>query len=197
MSENLPVWDYARDVFKELTQPHEKLEAANFYFDALFFSTWYVAVRDRANLTPEEYLEDFQLTVRKMGIADLKLKVPDQDVFKLAVNVCDQFIGGKVEPEQLQCLKTESMKAVETISLFVDALNMGIGGYKIGENAIGAPKVITDSFYPLQLAEKLTQYTTPGGLVDLPPVSRKLLVAFITDEASCLKRISAPDATQG
>jgi hypothetical protein len=182
------VWHNARKVMAELKSP-EKEEAAGFFYPAVNLSTWYFAVLDRANMTSEEFFAPFNLVAEKI---DLPFEKVSQSLFRDTVKVFEQFLEGKVQLEQLKQLKAESKRIKELYTFVAKAITGGRGEYEISQDAIGYPRAISDSLYPLCLALRMEKYVSSDGSVILPSARRKLLAALIADGATRLARINQP-----
>ncbi len=181
---------FAEDLAKHSLQIQE--EVRGYFQEACVFSTWYLAVQDQAYSNPLTYLQQGAFPVWRLKH---EIELPDQGVFRAAIKMCDSFLDGYVQISEVNEIFSSASLVVGKLGATVLEIYAGKGGYDVGSDAAGFPKIVTDSFYPLQLAEKIKANINGHGLVTgICPLKRKMIKSLIGDEVSQLARLSSRPA---
>jgi predicted RecA/RadA family phage recombinase len=130
------------------------------------FGLWYTHISGYAALRPVEFMTQCAQATARTGIA---IDLINQDVFKLAKEVMDDFVEGQVLPAKFDRLKAmaeiENQKVKPVSAVMSDPLK--------------APTILLAVTFPVSMVEKMEPYFRHGGYVDYPPEENLLLADFL------------------
>jgi hypothetical protein len=192
MNKNETVWPITRNYLKnEANHLFKGDQASGEALDqCLAFSTWYFAVSDRAELDPIFAMQEASHLAGKVGVT---FDAPTVNVFKMARDAMDSFLNGYIQPSRMSALKEQACALTEGLQPLITAILQGKGDIEFDDGGYGLPKVLTDSFYPLEIHDAMDKFVNEKGLVTGFPMGYTgYIKSLIADEASAIARIK-PD----